>query len=404
MRIDWKKIAVLGTTAGMIIVTGCANNVPENNHGNRNGERLTSAMNDNYEGNRVTRSLGGAVRSTERTVRNGANEVKRTTNRATRSINNTAPRGAGAIGDRLAPTAPTHRPARTHAGRINRTTANFRDGVDGNRHLTDNNRVRNHVTHAPNRSITRSNHLNRHSMPIALEDSTYSAQHEQFTGNLLYVDGSKQSPTPQISPNPTNTANPVRMNRSATSRPKAARQVSNTAMPIPTASPTGTTRSTTTTRSAAPVRHTSRTAATMRHSTVPVANLNGITIKAKDQHVKPNVSRMRTRSANRVAPRTSSVRSTTNSNRSMTRSTQRNADRVRTNRAERPERVSNRVSARTNTVRRTTDMNNRIYESYKDDNGALVRRSIENRRSTNRNVARNRSNIGVSPMSGVLNK
>jgi len=460
MRIDWKKIAVLGTVSGMIIVTGCANNVPENNHGNRNGERLTSAATRSYENNRPTRSISGAVRNTDRTVRHGVGEMGRT---ATRSINNTAPRGAGAIGDRLSPTAPTHRPARTHAGRVNRSTSNFRDGVDGSRQLTTNHSARNHTTSGTNRHMTRSNQVNRHTTPIALEDSTYSAQHEQFTGNLLHVDNSKQSTTPQTSPNP------ARTTRSTTARPRATGLTNNTARPHATATPSTTTRSTTaarssatgTTRNTAPARHNTatthntpirhstattpvrhapaaRNAATVRHTAVPSHNMNAITINAKNQTVKPNVSRMYTRSTtNRVAPRTNSVRNTTNSNRSagnsinrsmnrtgystnrsmnrstghsmnrsMNRSMQRNTNNTnRVARSERPERVSNRAYTRANTARRTTDMRNRVYESYDNDNGALVRRSIESRRSANRTNNTNRNlTRSIMPMSASHNK
>ena len=68
MKFNWKKIIVSGVVAGMVIVTGCAG-LPENNHGNRNGERLTNAVarDGATRGmtrgiNRTTNRVGGGMR------------------------------------------------------------------------------------------------------------------------------------------------------------------------------------------------------------------------------------------------------------------------------------------------------------------------------------------------------
>ena len=54
MKLDLKRVLFASVTAGMLAVTGCAGNVPENNHGNRTGENL---------GNNVNRAFNGGTRS-----------------------------------------------------------------------------------------------------------------------------------------------------------------------------------------------------------------------------------------------------------------------------------------------------------------------------------------------------
>jgi len=56
MKFNWRKILVTGTVAGMVAVTGCSGNVPENNQGNRNGQRFVDgvyARPDNYNASRT---------------------------------------------------------------------------------------------------------------------------------------------------------------------------------------------------------------------------------------------------------------------------------------------------------------------------------------------------------------
>jgi hypothetical protein len=47
-----KKVAFAGITAGILFLgTGCAGNTPENNHGNRTGERITNSFDTNTNRN-----------------------------------------------------------------------------------------------------------------------------------------------------------------------------------------------------------------------------------------------------------------------------------------------------------------------------------------------------------------
>ena len=51
-----KRVLFATITAGMLSVTGCAGNVPENNHGNRNGENLARDINRSFNyGTRTNR-------------------------------------------------------------------------------------------------------------------------------------------------------------------------------------------------------------------------------------------------------------------------------------------------------------------------------------------------------------
>jgi len=112
-----KRILVVGAVAGMLAVTGCSSNLPENNQGNRNGQRVVDSVNrrgdtyndfnaydrnggddstrtnrgflrrSNRDGGRVTRAMRREANRLER----GATEVGRETTRATRRATNIRP-------------------------------------------------------------------------------------------------------------------------------------------------------------------------------------------------------------------------------------------------------------------------------------------------------------------------
>ena len=86
MRFNWKQIAVSGMVAGMVMVTGCAGNVPANNHGNYNGERLTRAVERNTgynERNHARRNVGSADLSRNQGTTRDGNVIAR--NHSTRT-------------------------------------------------------------------------------------------------------------------------------------------------------------------------------------------------------------------------------------------------------------------------------------------------------------------------------
>ena len=87
---NFKRIIAVTAVAGMLAVTGCSANTPDRNQGNRNGQRVTDAVNrrpDSYTGERTSRGLFG------RTTRG--------VNRATRNTTRNAERTGRAIGDTL---------------------------------------------------------------------------------------------------------------------------------------------------------------------------------------------------------------------------------------------------------------------------------------------------------------
>ena len=119
-----KRILVVGAVAGMLAVTGCSSNLPENNQGNRNGQRVVDSVNrrgdtyndfnaydrdggdystrvnrgflrrSNREGGRVTRAMRRETSRLERGTRalgNGATELGRETERTVRRATNNRP-------------------------------------------------------------------------------------------------------------------------------------------------------------------------------------------------------------------------------------------------------------------------------------------------------------------------
>gem|GEM_PF-1390859 len=87
---NWKRIAAAGMVAGMVAITGCAANLPESNQGNRNGQRVTDAVNRRPDTYRTTSNR------LARTENTGAGRASHTegnmTNGVTRGQNNTANR------------------------------------------------------------------------------------------------------------------------------------------------------------------------------------------------------------------------------------------------------------------------------------------------------------------------
>lgn len=53
---NWRRIIATGTVAGMIAITGCSTNLPENNQGNRNGQRVADAANRRTDSYSTTRN------------------------------------------------------------------------------------------------------------------------------------------------------------------------------------------------------------------------------------------------------------------------------------------------------------------------------------------------------------
>lgn len=105
---NWRRIAITGTLAGMIAATGCSSGLPETNQGNRNGQRVVDSVNgriDTYSTTRGTntnrdldgRRTNGLVGTYDNGIVSGerdgdGNSVIR---RATRGVN----RAARGIGD-----------------------------------------------------------------------------------------------------------------------------------------------------------------------------------------------------------------------------------------------------------------------------------------------------------------
>jgi len=438
MKFNWKKIIVSGTVAGMVIVTGCAGNVPSNNHGNRNGERLTNAVTRNVDGERnpITRGINTGTRA----VRNVGRTGTRAMQNATRNLDGYNYGGVRSTATPAPRNATTHRatravqpgtvtrhhanqvaPGRNHAGRVHRTTADFRDGMNMTRGRTH------------NRSTT-----GYHGQPATLENGALDGQ--SAIHNTLYIDGQQtvsgtavtQRSNPagnastlrntgntNVTPNKivpnhgqsTTRAKTTNPTRSATTQPRTATQH----------------RSTTTTRSTAQPRATAtaqpRAAATQHSTRQP--SLNSITLVGKNQQVAPRNNQRMTRGMTRGINRTgaaSSINSrTTRHNQNMTRSVNRTAANNTINRTannshparitrsasnnieqrnQRPAgtRNANRAVRRTSAPRRVDRTRTRVEN--RGNRSSLVRQSINQRQSDSASgVTRNLQ--PTNAMSGV---
>jgi hypothetical protein len=83
--VNLKRILFAAVTAGMLTVTGCAGNTPENNHGNRTGENLGSDVNRSFN--------NGGTRSNYNAYRNGIYSTDRYSNDLWNSYSTPAPSG-----------------------------------------------------------------------------------------------------------------------------------------------------------------------------------------------------------------------------------------------------------------------------------------------------------------------
>jgi len=80
---NWRRIVVVGTVAGMIAITGCSSNLPETNQGNRNGQRVVDAVNhrqDTYTTTARPETTRNTTRNTTRHTRNGERRMRYTHN------------------------------------------------------------------------------------------------------------------------------------------------------------------------------------------------------------------------------------------------------------------------------------------------------------------------------------
>ena len=90
MNINWRRIVVTGLTVGMVAVTGCSTNLPENNQGNRNGQRVTDAVNrrpDTYRHTNIGEETGNLVTRATRSLERGAERVVDTVENTTHRMN-----------------------------------------------------------------------------------------------------------------------------------------------------------------------------------------------------------------------------------------------------------------------------------------------------------------------------
>jgi len=126
---NWRRIAVTGLVVGMVAVTGCSSNIPENNHGNRNGERVSSAINrHNYTTTRATtRNTHGRYNTTYRTGVDGVSRPKRSLNLG---------RPHGRIGNAF-----RYNHNRGYANGVNHNIHNYDMGVTAAEQAVVNNRV-----------------------------------------------------------------------------------------------------------------------------------------------------------------------------------------------------------------------------------------------------------------------
>lgn len=85
---NFRQIAVTGLVAGMVAITGCSSNLPDNNQGNRNGQRVADAVNrrpDTYRGTRI----GEDSTAVGHSIKNAANKAAHSVERATRQVGDT---------------------------------------------------------------------------------------------------------------------------------------------------------------------------------------------------------------------------------------------------------------------------------------------------------------------------
>jgi len=403
MRFNWKKIIVSGTVAGMVIVTGCAGNVPSNNHGNRNGERLTNAVTRSVDGTRNTVTRG--IVTGERAVRNTTAPVTRgTPRRATRA---TQPRPT--VETQVRTTAqPTHTPrhqanrvapGRNHAGRVNRTTADFRDGTGMTRGRT----------HHPRSAV-------HHGQPAAIENAVYDGK-APIHSNTLYMDGQQTvSGTAVTRSSTVNNASTLR--NTATPKVTPDKVTPNQERPVTRARTTTPTRNTTarsnsgartttqrrtvsTTRSAAQpqVRATTQP----RAAATPQPKLNAITLVGKSQPTATRNSQRMTRGMTRGVNRTVTTR---NANRTASRTTNRVSNRTAGTTARNTQRMTRGIhrtgavnrpgtaSVTRSTANRTQQRNDQIRNANRATRKANPTRRVDRTRS--RVEGRNTRNNGNS--------
>ncbi|MCL2218034.1 MAG: hypothetical protein FWB91_13590 [Defluviitaleaceae bacterium] len=101
---NWRRILVAGTVAGMIAVTGCSSNLPETNQGNRNGQRVADAVNrraDTYDHRGIwpERNYADSSDYYNGLNRNSNRGVTRGINRISRGIGSTARNITEGVGD-----------------------------------------------------------------------------------------------------------------------------------------------------------------------------------------------------------------------------------------------------------------------------------------------------------------
>jgi hypothetical protein len=89
--VNLKRILFAAVTAGMLTVTGCAGNTPDNNHGNRTGENLGSDVNRSFNNGGTRSNSNGGTRSNYNNYRNGIYSTDRYGNDTWNSYSTPAP-------------------------------------------------------------------------------------------------------------------------------------------------------------------------------------------------------------------------------------------------------------------------------------------------------------------------
>jgi hypothetical protein len=104
----WSKLLTAGAVAGMLAISGCSSNVPENNLGNRNGIKITDSAHRNYVKPRAKTWRSKGVNWS----RSNMNRLNRRSN-VTRSSDSRAP--AGTVNNNLNRRARSSYESRAHA-------------------------------------------------------------------------------------------------------------------------------------------------------------------------------------------------------------------------------------------------------------------------------------------------
>jgi hypothetical protein len=148
----WRKLLTAGAVAGMLAISGCSSNVPENNLGNRNGIRVTESAHRNYAKPRTKAWRNKGVNWSRSNMNRSRNITRSRDSRAVPgTVNNTLNRRARSSFDSRAynrsASAPIYRARRAeNASRLNQSTVRRPSTVIGGRTVTPKKTYKHKVT------------------------------------------------------------------------------------------------------------------------------------------------------------------------------------------------------------------------------------------------------------------